>query len=632
MPFSLAIRRERSRPRWEHAPARPAVAAALAALAIGCASPAGVRVASGRDVHRTLTANALNTGEPSVPTRQVLQRLGLAERFDDDPAAALAELGAAATSPDRLFALAELSFWLGEKSGDRARHLAAAVYAHAFLFPEDAVETPEPTDPRYRLACDLYNRALTEGLDLLALGDPHWNGETVETPLGPLEIRFDPGEREWSGWRLREFLPAAYLDVRGLRNRYRRPGVGAPLVASLSAASKTTRAKRMRAHILPQLKVPVTALLRVEDVRGGLAQGALRARLELFTADEALRAEIGGRSVPLEFETSSALAYTAEGPPIWWDEIREFLYGGVLPRLAPAPQDRLVFFEPYRRGRIPVVLVHGTASSAARWIELVNELVADPALIARYQIWLFTYESGNPIGYSAGTFREALRTTLHEVDPEGSDPALAQMVVIGHSQGGLLAKLTAVESGDAFWRNVAKRPIGEMKLTSEERAVLARSSFFSPLPFVKRIVYIATPHQGSYLTLRRAGRWLAGVVRLPNALTQLMVDTVARNRDDLMLRDLDRPNTALDNMTPGNPFLTTLRSLAVAPGVATHSIIAVEGDGPIERGRDGVVEYASAHEPGALSELVVRAGHSCQGDPATIEEVRRILRKHAGLP
>jgi hypothetical protein len=162
--------------------------------------------------------------------------------------------------------------------------------------------------------------------------------------------------------------------------------------------------------------------------------------------------------------------------------------------------------------------------------------------------------------------------------------------------------------------------------------VLTRSSFFSPLPFVKRVVYVATPHHGSYLTLRRAGRWLAGVVRLPNELTQLMVDIVARNRDDLLLRDLDRPATALDNMTPGNPFLTTLRSLSLAPGVVGHSIIAVAGDGPVAEGRDGVVEYESAHVPDVASELVVRSGHSCQGNPAAIEEVRRILREHIGLP
>ena len=46
---------------------------------------------------------------------------------------------------------------------------------------------------------------------------------------------------------------------------------------------------------------------------------------------------------------------------------------------------------------------------------------------------------------------------------------------------------------------------------------------------------------------------------------------------------------------------------------------------------DGVVEYKSAHIDGVESELVVRSPHSCQGDPHTMEEVRRILRLHAGV-
>jgi hypothetical protein len=35
---------------------------------------------------------------------------------------------------------------------------------------------------------------------------------------------------------------------------------------------------------------------------------------------------------------------------------------------------------------------------------------------------------------------------------------------------------------------------------------------------------------------------------------------------------------------------------------------------------------------GVASELVVRSGHSTQGEPATIEEVRRILLGHLETP
>jgi hypothetical protein len=95
---------------------------------------------------------------------------------------------------------------------------------------------------------------------------------------------------------------------------------------------------------------------------------------------------------------------------------------------------------------------------------------------------------------------------------------------------------------------------------------------------------------------------------------------------------MGRLPTSIDNITPGNHFLKTLAGIPVAPGVAAHSIIAVRGDGPPERGSDGVVSYASAHLEGVESELVVRSGHSAQSNPEVIQEVRRILVEHAGAP
>jgi hypothetical protein len=616
------------------------VSRGLAALCAGalalsaCVSPTGIERVDGRQVHRTLTANVLSTGEPSVPTRQTLQRLGLRDLFTSDPVAAIDALHAQwlqqPSAAGRLFALAELSFWLGERDRDRDRYLTAAVYAYAYLFPADGA-APEPTDPRYRLACDLYNRGLTEGMSPDKLRSDTWAGEVLSLPIGEIDVRFDPRELDWAGWRLGDFLPAAYFEVRGLRNRYRFPGIGAPLVASLEEPLGGADAARRRAHIPPRLKVPVSGFLRMDDARAQLAAGRLEARLELFTQDEALEVEVEGERVPLEFETSSALAYTLEGPPVWWDEFRGFLYGGVLPRLTARSADQILFLHPYRPGRIPVVLVHGTASSPVRWAELVNELESDRALTERYQLWLYRYDSGNPIGFSGGVFRQALTETLEELDPHGRDPALSQMVVIGHSQGGLLTKLAVVDSEDRFWKWLSRKSIDELDLEDEEREVLRRSAFFTPLPFVKRVVFVATPHRGSYLTLQRFGRWVASLVELPNGLSQLTYDLVARNQDDLLIRALDRPATAIDNMTPRNPFLRTLLKLPIADGVGAHSIIAVDGDGPVEEGADGVVQYRSAYLKHVDSTLVVRSAHSCQGNFATIEEIRRILREHVGI-
>jgi len=106
-------------------------------------------------------------------------------------------------------------------------------------------------------------------------------------------------------------------------------------------------------------------------------------------------------------------------------------------------------------------------------------------------------------------------------------------------------------------------------------------------------------------------------------------DLLQGNADKVKLATQTSLPTSIDNMTPSNKFIQTLVTIPISPGVAAHSIIAVKGSGPVEQGNDGVVEYQSAHIEGVESELVVNSGHSAQGNPHTVEEVRRILLLHA---
>jgi pimeloyl-ACP methyl ester carboxylesterase len=279
--------------------------------------------------------------------------------------------------------------------------------------------------------------------------------------------------------------------------------------------------------------------------------------------------------------------------------------------------------------QIPIVLVHGTASSPARWAELVNEIEGDPRLRTRYQVWLFMYETGNPIGYSGGKLCQTLDRVIAELDPAGMSVALRQMIVIGHSQGGLLTKLTAIDSGDRFWRNLSETPLDALRLDGDTRELLRRSLFFTPQPFVKRVVFVATPHRGSFLAGWRIAHLASWLVTLPVDITRRTLDAMTSDEGARIVQLLQKPPTSIDNMSPRNPFVRTLSSLAVAPGISVNSIIAVNGDGRPENGDDGVVQYRSAYVDGAESTLVVRSTHSVQGNPATIEEIRRILLEHA---
>ena len=339
-----------------------------------------------------------------------------------------------------LFALSEMSFHQGERRDDRGRYLAATAYAYAFLFPEkrsDAVH--EAFDPKLRWAADFYNRALTAAFGSADKSKFEPRQDDVKLPFGSMYIEFDDTQLHWHDRRFVDFVPTADLNIRGLRNRYRVAGIGAPVAAG--TVPQTT--DQMGFKVAPRIKVPVTALLRVQNARGALASGILHSRLELHPQDQGETVEIEGRQIPLGSEPSAALAYSLSNPDIWSVGLRGFLFGTLLQKNEP----RLVALEPYTPGLIPVVFVHGTASVAARWADMVNDLNGDPLIRNRYQFWFFGYESGNPIPYSALLLRDSLSPAIQQLAPTGQDRALRQMVVIGHSQGGLLAKMVSIASG-----------------------------------------------------------------------------------------------------------------------------------------------------------------------------------------
>ena len=95
---------------------------------------------------------------------------------------------------------------------------------------------------------------------------------------------------------------------------------------------------------------------------------------------------------------------------------------------------------------------------------------------------------------------------------------------------------------------------------------------------MKRVVFIATPHRGSYLSGGFARRLAQRLVSLPGAL-------VSRGKDMLRLTEgsdagkffRGKMPTSLDGMSPKNPGLLAMADIPVVPAVKAHSIIPVDG-------------------------------------------------------
>jgi len=603
------------------------------ALGTGCRAPIGARMATPASTYRQLHANALNRGEPTPDTRAILRRYNQQEVFAQAPDAALRVIhqkAVASHDRDEIFALAELNYLVAERIGRSVKpweprdardyHLASAVYAYFFLFGEANQPRPDGFDLRFRLACELYNNGL--GLALIGRrshdAKVYLTGGERKLPTGLLPVELDASKLPWQLDEFDGFLLANQFVVRGLSVRNRRDGIGAPLIAE-TKKNEQSGLKRCS---------PITVFLRIDGSLADLDQGRCRARLECYTAYNTDHLVIGRQTVPLEADTTAPMAYGLNQQMVWDIEKIQFL--------SPVEKipSNVYLMQPYEPGKVPVVFVHGTFSSPVWWAEMANTLHADDVVRKRFQFWYFIYNSGNPVAYSADKLRESLKNRLQELDPQGKDPALQQMVLIGHSQGGLLTKLTATDTGDKLLRVFTTNRLSDLGLTREQQQLLEKLSVYEALPFVKQAVFIATPHRGSF----RAGSFVRDLARRFISLPRKLMDA---GQQLVLLQDkLKLPRqfrgampTSIDSMSPKNKFLLTLADIPTAPGVTSHSIIAVKGTGDYHHGNDGVVTYQSAHVDYAKSEFIVRSGHSCQGKPPTIEEVRRILYEHlANLP
>jgi hypothetical protein len=222
-------------------------------------------------VQRELTSDAISTGDISEPTQIVLHRQDLTERFEDDPEGAIASLHRTVTAgkpdPDALFALSELAFHHAEDTGNHAYYLAAAVYAFTFLFPDDPAQRPNGFDPRFRTASDLYNRSLTSGFASADRSRVLLRSGRYELPFGTIDVTFDPATARWGNLMLVDFTPADELHIKGLQNRYRQRGIGAPLAADIETRKESDEGYSSVAGFFKQYELAVVAADERDVVR-----------------------------------------------------------------------------------------------------------------------------------------------------------------------------------------------------------------------------------------------------------------------------------------------------------------------------------------------------------------------------
>jgi pimeloyl-ACP methyl ester carboxylesterase len=539
--------------------------------------------------------------------------------IDDDALAAIAEL-AMAEAIRRDVKRSSADF-----HRSMARFLTAGHYAYAYLFRVAGSSARRSLEERQAQVLDYYNYATERVAQLLF-------ERYQQTERGHVPQPGDVSAAE--GWELttdvmevhpplralglEAIVPASALKFEGLRNTYRRDGVGAELVAIWHVPADASSSVGIAYQ-------PATVLLHFDVATNEDLRSSHHARVYILDPYQRRTVSVQGTEVALAGNFTASYGLWLARSHLHAQALRT-LFG----RKSPLDHAEVLMMQPYDPGRLTVVLVHGLAASPDSWVNVANEILGDERLRERYQVWQVYYPTNLPLAISQLDVRKALENTFAIVDPKHESRASQNIVMVGHSMGGIITRLLVSTGGERVWEERYRAPAG-----SERRARLARLEpylAFHPLAGVDRVIFIATPHTGTAFADNWFSKRVASLVSLPAALTERAdsaADSIEGDLPEAAATLRKHPN-AIDMLDPGNPFMQISAMLSIAPGITYHQIIGRKDPAvAVEKSSDGVVPYQSAFLPGAESTLIVDSGHRVQDTTPAILEIRRILLLHA---
>lgn len=647
----------------------PAVAAAMALLVLlgGCAM---VTVESrGPDDYIAMTrGDVLSTGKLSQSGLETLRVAGIEPKICRPDGAICAQqldkvegVGAErrlATQSELWTAAAiALTGKRPEQMSDAALQawLEAARHAYAYLFFSERSPGDRAFENRQTQVRDYYNYATQQVVtSLFARSRTADSQDGDSTRVGPWQVRAD-----LSAYRLpggsnepQAVIAASTLRFDGLRSSYRRDGFGAELVAEVSPeavgdpaglalqehADGPPRSRSGQPSFSEMPYAPATLLLKFQGA--SLAEVLQTQAVTMVPYDPYRQSEVvlHGQRVPLAGNFTAAYGLWLAQSGFAAQSLRS-----MLGRARGIERAHLYLMQPYDPDRRILLMLHGLASSPEAWVNVANEIMGDEALRQHYQIWQVYYPTNAPIAFNRAEIQDLVERTLRHFDPQGSAMASRDMVLIGHSMGGVIGRLLVSSSGDAIWQSLLAEHLPRLQGERGERVrrKLEPMLHFEPLPQVDRAIFIAAPHRGTPRAEGGLGRFVGRLVRLPATLLERFGDALQElsggQDEDGGNGSKFLPPTGIDNLRDTDPFVRAAADLPISPRVRYHTIVGhYDPSVPLAESDDGLVPYRSAHLDGAESEKAVVSWHSVQETPQAILEIRRILheqmRSDAGPP
>ena len=602
----------------------------------GCGKHYSVKKVGATRLFQKYDQTALDSSKASWRTTQQLRLLFLNEQYGKDPLGVIEKLYEQAYRDDDkplMLVCAELSLLQAKKlerkgtsSDVQALHVKAIELSYDYLFSRDSLSASHVISPSYRFAAEIYNQSISKLIETRADAPDPWPDKlsnTLSDTTYEMVLQRDQ-PNVWDPSMFDSFQPTYHLEIDGIKNRYTQQGLGAPLVGFISKPLEHEALGDY--HPRSGVAYPLTAVIALgpRDKRGGKV--TRKGSITFYDTMVTEYATIEGHQVPLEADYSTPLG-------VLLSRLKDTNAGvkGLVNSDKNAGGAGIYMLEPLRKNKIPVIMVHGLMSSPQTWMEMFNDLRGTSRIRNNYQFWFFQYPTGYPINYSASILRRQLLDIWKKEDPDHRNPYFNQAVLLGHSMGGMISHTMVQDSQDVYWDSVFAEPLESIELRETDRDLLEDVFFFEHLPFVKRVVFIATPHRGSTL----ADKWFtkigSSMVNLPGTVSGIGGDLMQLGQDKFVVDISEyskRTPNSLDHLSPSSIFIQTMNKVPMRGDIPYHSIIGVRKSDTGPGSSDGVVPYESSHLDNAVTETLVPSGHSAHMHPLAIADVKRILSRH----
>ena len=512
-------------------------------------------------------------------------------------------------------------------------------YSYAYMFKTKRAPQDRLFDNRQVQIRDFYNQAIAKLVSSYALRYKHDELQQqirVGNSIYDIDFEYYPQLKQQ---KIQQLMSTYNLNFSGLRSVRRRDGFGSEFLVVLPENPNDDLSKSK--YIIDPLKYDypagknpnihqaryLAATITAEPHSANSIEDILNRphfKLKAYDPYKYESAQIAQKNYPLAANFSAPYG-------LWLaqNNLGKSAYLSLIDREERLSMPHLYLLEPYNPNKKVIVLIHGLASSPEAWIRLTNDIMGDPVLRENFQVWQVFYSTNMPILESRFQIYALLQQGLKQVSPSAA--AKKDAVVIGHSMGGILARLLVSDT------DLTQPAIQMLKNRRLERfksdPLLQARLRLKPITNFNRAIFLAAPHKGTEF----ADRWFTlaarKVIRLPTAFLSAFADTLQQHEVDLKNLTKEIGHGVIQNgpsdLSKNSKFTELTEDILPVKGFKYHSIIGNNTDSTEHLlMNDDVVHYNSAHLDGAVSEKIIKGGHSIQETPEAVLELRRILRLH----